>query len=304
MRLLHLTVGTVLLLSLPARVKASPAFDAAYRLFEQHHFREAEAALHEVIRAEPSNAPACHTLARAMVGRLQFEKPAKEENDAAAKDVAQWLARATELEPTNAAYLRDFGMSQITGATTLKKGRKILEQALALDPKDPDIHAFLAMIYDGAPWILGGDMDKAAKHRNALQELDPTRLAIDEMNRLLWVDKNYPAAFSRSEVLLKKNPGSALGHYFFGYAACVAKTNLERGLASLKRALELPPLTPTGNSAYNGPFSASPSYIWEKIGEIEGQLGHAEASHAAYTTAVQLDPANYWAAQAIGKIKS
>ena len=302
-RYFQLTSFAVLLIGLIGPLKASPAFDAARGLFERHHFREAEAALRAVVAAEPANAAACHTLARAIVGRLQMEKPAKEEAEIRAKDAAQSIARATELEPTSAAYLRDFGMSQITGVTTLKKGRKILEQALALDPKDPDTHTFLAVLYS-VPWVVGGDKDKAEEHRKAFQELDPNRAAIAEMDRLLWVEKNYPAAFSRSEELLKKNPASALGYYSYGCAAAVSKTNLERGLASLKKALELPRLIPTGNSAYTDPFSGSPSYFWEKIGEIEEQLGHADASRQAYATAVELDPANYWAAKALERPKS
>ncbi len=303
MRFSHLFTSAALFLSLLATGQAGPAFAGAGDLFAQHHFREAEAALRAVIAAEPANAAACHLLARTIIGRLQMEKPAKDESEARAKDAAEWLARATELEPRNAAYLRDFGMSQFTGVTAIKKGRKILEQALTLDPKDPDTHDFLAKIYS-APWVLGGDKDKAEEHRRAFQKLDPTRAAIEEMDRLLWVDKNYPAAFSRSEALLKKEPDSALGYYFYGYAAAVSKTNLERGLASLKKALELPHLVPTGNSAYNQPFSGSQSYFWEKIGEIEGQLGHVEAARAAYTTAVDLDPANYWAAMALAKLKT
>src|ERR1019366_1007359 len=130
MKFQHFSACVALLLSLLAAVQASPVYDAARGLFEQHHFREAEVALRAVIAAEPANAAACHTLARAIYGRLQLEKAGKEDSEAAAKDMAQWIARATELEPTNAAYLRDFGMSQITGVTSIKKGRKILEQAL------------------------------------------------------------------------------------------------------------------------------------------------------------------------------
>ena len=295
----YLTAALALLLSLLATAQASPAYDAARGLFEQHHFREAETALRAVIAAEPTNAAACHTLARAIYGRLQLEKAGKEESEAAAKDIAQWIARANELEPTNAAYLRDFGMSQITGATTLKKGRKIIEQALALDPKDPDTHEFLAMIYGGAPWILGGDKDKAAEHRKALQELDPPRAALSEVNRFLWIDKDHPSAISLAELLLKQEPESAVNQFIFGYVAAATKTNLDRGLASLKKALTLPRPVPRSNSPYSQPFAATPSNIWEKIGEIEGQLGHAEASRAAYTTAVELDPNNDWAAKGL-----
>ena len=302
MKFPSLTASLALLLGLLAPAQASPAFDAARGLFEQHHFREAETALRAVITAEPANAAACHTLARAIVGRLQQEKPAKEENDAAAKDVAQWIARATELEPTNAAYLRDFGMSQITGVTTLKKGRKVMEQALLLDPKDADTHELLAFLY-GVPWMLGGDKDKAAEHRKALRELDPPRAALNEMNRLLWIDKNFPAAISMAETQLQNEPESAVSHFIYGSVAATTKTNLERGLASLKKALTLPIPVPTGNSAYGQPFPATPSNFWEKIGEIEGQLGHTEAARAAFTTAVELDPANYWAAKALEKPK-
>ena len=259
--------------------------------------------LREVVVAEPANAAACHTLARAIVGRLQFERPPKEESEAKAKDAAHWIERATTLEPKNAAYLRDYGMSQITGVTTLKKGRKILEEALLFDPKDPDIHEYLATIYS-APWVLGGDKEKAAEHRRTLQELDPHRAVLSEINRLLWVEKDFPSAIALSKAQLKREPESMLSLFICGYVAATTKTDLDHGLASLKQALSLPALVPTGTSAYSEPFMVTPSNCWEKIGEIEGQLGHGEASRAAFATAVKLDPANYWAAKALEKTKS
>ncbi len=303
MQFLATASSLALLLSFVSTARASPAFDAARAAFAQQHFPEAEAALREVVKTEPTNAAAYHTLARSIMARVAKEKPAKDEAEARVKDAAQWIARATELEPTNAAYLRDFGMSQITGVTSLKKGRKIIEQALALDPKDADTHEFLAMIY-GAPWMLGGDKDKAAEHRRALRELDPPRAALNEANRLLWVEKDFPAAISFSAALLKKEPASAVSHFIYGYVAATTKTNLESGLASLKQALALPLPVPMSNSPYSQAFIANPSNFWEKIGEIEGSLGHPDAARAAYTTAVELDPGNYWAAKALEKPKS
>ena len=298
-----LPLCAALLAGLLGTAHASPAYDAAFTLLTQHHFSEAEAALRRVVQTEPTNAAAYHALSRAIMAGMPVENPGKEETESRVKDAGQCLARASELEPTNAAYLRDFGMSQITGITSIKKGRVIIEQALALNPKDSEAHSFLAAIYGTVPWALGGDKDKAAEHRRAFQELDPSRFALDEINRLLWIDKKFPAAFSLCEALLDKEPESAVNHFLYGYVAATAKTNLERGLASLRKALTLPCPLPTGNSPYSQ-FMATPSNFWEKIGEIEGQLGHAEESRTAFTKAVELDPSNYWAAKAISKSKS
>lgn len=303
MRIPSLTACTALLLSLPATAPASPAFDAAGALFQQHRFPEAEARLRAVVEAEPANAAACHVLGRAILARLPIEKPGKDEAGVRATDAAHWLARAAELEPTHAAYVRDFGMSQITGVTSVRKGRKIVEQALALDPKDAETRNFLTKLYE-VPWALGGDKEKAEEHRKAYQELDPTRYAIDEINRLIWAEKNFPAAFSLCESLLRKEPQCALGLYLYGYVAAESKTNLERGLASLKKALELPPLVSTGSSPYSFPFAATPSSCWEQIGKIERSLGHVEAARTDFSTAVELDPANHWAAESLAKLKS
>ena len=292
-----------LLAGLVGTAHASPAYDAAFTLLTQHHFAEADAALRVVIKNEPTNAAAYHALSRAIMAGMPVENPSKEEAESRVKDVAQCLARASELEPTNAAYLRDFGMSQITGVTSIRKGRKILEQALELNPKDAETHNFLAIIYS-APWALGGDKEKAAEHRKTFQELDPTRFALDEINRLLWIDKKFPAAFSFCEELLKKEPESAVNHFLYGNVAATAKTNLEQGLASLKKALTLPCPVPTGNSPYSQPYGATPSNFWEKIGEIEDQLGHPEESRAAFAKAVELDPTNYWAAKGLARFKS
>lgn len=303
MRNSHLIPCIALFLSFLASGQASPTFDAACALFDQHRFREAETALRAVIKAEFANAAACHYLGRTILARLPIEEPTKDEVEARTKDAAQFLARASELEPKNAAYLRDFGMSQITGVSSIKRGRKIMEEALALDPRDAETHALLAMMYS-VPWMLGGDKDKVEEHRQAAQTLDPTRFAIDEVNRLIWVAKDFPAAFSLCEALLKNDPDSALGHYLYGYVAAESKTNLERGLTRTKKALALPRVAPTGNSAYSRPFTATPSYFWEQIGKIERELGHLDAARAAFATAVELDPANHWAAKALAKLKS
>jgi tetratricopeptide (TPR) repeat protein len=292
-----------LLLSLFPIAQASLSFDTARGLFEQNHFPEAETALREVIKGEPTNAAAYHYLARTIIARMTKEKPTKEEAEARIKEVVQWITRATELEPNNAAYLRDFGMSQIAGVTSLKKGRKILEQALALDPKDVDTHEFLALLYS-APWIMGGDKDKAKEHRRALQQLDPARGALAEIDYLIWNEKDFPAAFTLAESLLKKDPDSALGHYLYGYVAAESKTNLERGLASLKKGLELPRVESIGNSAYSQPMKTTPSFFWHQIGKIERELGHLDAARTAFTTAVTLDPGNHWAATDLAKLKS
>ena len=298
-----LSLCAALLAGLFGTAQATPAYDAAFALLTAHHFPEAEGALRRVVQAEPTNAAAYHALSRAIMAGIPVENPGKEEIEARVKEVAQCLARASELEPTNAAYLRDFGLSQITGITSIKKGRLIIEQALILNPKDSEAHNFLATIYGTAPWVLGGDKEKAAEHRRAFQELDPPRFALDEINRLLWIDRKFPVAFSYCEELLKKDPDDAVNNYLYGYVAATAKTNLARGLASLKKALTLPCPVPTGNSPYSQPFMATPSNFWEKIGEIEGQLGHAEASRAAFAKAVELDPSNYWAAKALVKSK-
>lgn len=298
MKITVLNIVTAIVSVCSIAVQASPASDSAYNLFAQGNFREAESALREVIKAEPANAAACHTLGSTLIASQANTTIDKAEAEARVKEAARWFARAAELEPKNAAYLRDFGMSQITGVTSLKKGRKILEQALSFDPKDPDTREFLAMIY-GAPWMLGGDKDKAAEHRRALQEIDPNRAALSEINRLLWIDKDFPAALSFSEALLEKEPESAVSNFVYGYVSATTKTNLERGLACLKKALEVHRPATTGNSAYSQPLIATPSNFWQKIGEIEGHLGHAEEARAAYTIAVQLDPNNYWAAKAL-----
>ena len=303
MRIIRVAACLIALLICRVSARASLASDAAIALFEQHHFREAEAALRNLIKVEPANAAAYHTLAHAIIAGMANAKLEKSVAEARTEDAAQWLARAAELEPHNAAYVRDLGLSRVTGATTLKSGRKIVEQALALDPKDPDTHHFLSLMYD-APWLLGGDKEKAEEHRRAFQLLDPIRFAINEINRYIWIDKNFPAAFDFCEALLKKEPENALGYCLYGYVAAESKSNLERGLTSLKKALALPRPVSLGNSVYDDPFIAAPSYGWEQIGKIERQLNHPDAARAAFSTAVELDPANYWAREALAKLKS
>ena len=288
----------ILSAGLSPRLLANPGHEAAAELFRQHAYREAEAAFRAIVQAEPGNAAACHSLARAILARLPVEKPGKTETETRTAEAAQWLERAFALEPRNAAYMRDCGRSRVTGLSTLKKGRKLVEDSLALNANDPETHALLAAMYS-VPWMVGGDADKAAKHRQALQRLDPVRFAISEVNRLLWTEKDYPAAFAFCETLLKKHPADGLGHYLYGYVAAEAKDHLLRGLESCRKALELPLPPPTGNSPYSDTFSATPSYVWENIGKIERARGQIEAAREAFATAVKLDAANHWAATAL-----
>ena len=207
------------------------------------------------------------------------------------------------LEPTNAAYLRDFGMSQVTGLTSIKKGRLIIEQALVLNSKDWEAHSFLALIYAQVPWALGGDKTKAAEHRKAFQEIEPTRFLVSEIDRYIWNEKDFPADFQLSESLLKKNPDVAISLILYGYTAAESKANVERGLAALKKVLMLPAaMPPPGNSPFTEMVFRTPNSAWEQIGKIERDLGQLDAARAAFSAAVKLDPANHWAAKFLAKL--
>jgi tetratricopeptide (TPR) repeat protein len=306
MRIFFLISLTVVLSCLPSRLRATsanPAFDAACDLFRQHTYGPAETAFRAIVQAQPDNAPACHYLARAILARLTIENPGKAEADTRTAEAAKWIERAFQLEPRNAAYMRDYGMSRIAGLSSMKKGRKLVEDSLALDANDAETHELLAVMY-AIPWVVGGDSAKAAKHRSELQRLDPARFAISEVNRLLWNEKDYAAAFRFCEALAKNDSSSALSLYLYGYVAAEAKDNLARGLDSCKKALELPFSSPTGTSPYSGNYSAAPSYVWENIGKIERARGHVDVARDAFATAVKLDPANHWAAKSLASLPS
>jgi tetratricopeptide (TPR) repeat protein len=282
------SVLALLILAALAPLRAAE-FAEAVALFEARRFPEAQAAFAALVAAEPKNAAACHYLGRTL---------ARRNDPAALEEAAKWHGQAAALAPKNAAYLAAYGGALLNVAnksrslSSATKGRDTLEQAVKLDPAQLDAREALFRFYHHAPWPIGSNA-KARAHLAALRIHDPERA--DVLSVISRVDdKDYAGAFKVCEALLAAQPDHYIALYHYGRTAAISGQNLERGLASLRRCLALPPPSPA-----SPPHSA----VWNRIGHLEEKLQRPAAARAAYEAALKLDPGNRQAADALARLK-
>lgn len=277
-----------LALLLPAAAFAGPLQDAV-ALYDAKQFPEARAALEKITAAEPNNAAACY----------YYGMTLRRRGDATAiDDAVPWLAKAAELEPKNATYLADFGGSslQLAGKTSsisaANRGKDALLRSLELNPNNLDAREGLLQFYAQAPWPIGSS-SKAAAQADEIAKRDPQRGLLAQIT-VKTSAKKYAEAAAICEDVLKKNPDNYLALYQIGRTASVSGENLDRGIVTLRRCLELTPPPNAGTHA-NAQF---------RLGTLFEKKGDKSAARAAYEAALKLDPSYKNAADALAKLKS
>ncbi len=263
--------------------------DDAVALFQNQKYPEARTALEKIAAADPKNAAAAHYLGLTL---------ARRGDPKALSDAVPWLEKAATLDPKNATYLVEFGSaslqlaSRTSSLSAATKGREALEKSLTLNPENLDAREGLYQFHQRAPWPLGSSA-KAAAQLEEIRRRDPDRatvLGIDTKVRA----KDYAAAFKLLDEALAKNPDNYTALYFYGRTASISELNLALGLACLEKCLTLTP---------PGPASPTHSHVWNRLGNLHEKLHHSAEARAAYESALQLDPNNKQAADALAKLK-
>jgi len=271
-------------------VLATP-LDDAIALYDAKKFPEARAALEKLTAAEPTNAAAAHHLGLTLLRR----------GDASAlNDAVPWLAKAAELEPTNATYLADFGgpSMQLAGktksltaaASAANKGKEAMIKSLEINPDNLDAHEGLMQFYLQAPWPMGSS-SKAGAQAEEIAKRDPAR-GFSARVALKLAEKKYPEASALCEAHLKTAPDFYPALFQIGRLASMSGENLDRGLVTLRRCLELTP--PSNQPGHSG--------VHYRIGVIMDKKGDTPAARLAYEAALKLDPASKTAAAALAKL--
>jgi tetratricopeptide (TPR) repeat protein len=289
--LVALLFSTALILpsGLRGAEQARADFEAAMALFNARRYPEAREGFEKVIAGDPMHAAAHHFLGRTILKR----------NDRAAlPEAIASLARAVELEPNNPVYLGVYGGTSLQLAartnslSAARKGREAMEKALTIDPDYLKAREGLFQFYERAPWPIGSSA-KARAQLEQIRQRDPdlaTVLGVVSKTNA----KDYASAFEMCEEILAKNPDNYTALYHYGRTASISGQNLERGLASLQRCLILEPPTPG---------SPTHSHAWQRIGNILEQLARPAEARQAYEKALQLDPANHQASDALARMK-
>lgn len=214
----------------------------------------------------------------------------------------------------------------LAGAKYAKKVKAEFERAVALNPKYVDAHFGLVEFYAIVPGIMGGSDAKALQHAKQIKAIDPLLghraysviyaqqkkldLAKKELTDALAeqpnspkahsylgqylsnVEKNYPAAFSEFETVLKVDPTYMAAYYHLGRTAATSETNLARGEEGLKKYL-------THTPKENEPTLASAHYYLGAIYEKQGKKAEARQS---YQAALKLNPGLKRASEALKRI--
>ncbi len=268
--------------------------EAALALSAAKQYPAAQAALEKIVAAEPANAAACHGLGltlRHNADLARFEEAVK------------WLQKATELEPTNAMYLADYGgasmelagrlmptskLSAMGAATT---GRDAMEKSLTMDPTNLDARSGLVQFYMQAPWPFGSDA-KAYAQAEEINQRDAT-LGLITLVALKINDKSYDEAFALCEARLKARPDDFIALQQLGRTASISGRNLDRGITALQKCLTLPPPPK---------YNVQPTGLQYRLGTLFEKKGDVVAARGAYEAALKLDPNNRPASDALAKL--
>jgi tetratricopeptide (TPR) repeat protein len=311
----------LLLVSSAGAATDAAQLGAAKALLESRKFAEAAAVFKKLAAAEPANAELQYFFGLSL-GRHG-------DTDAAVKA----LEKAVELAPKNASYHHALGDQYGTAAQKAgvlskfglaKKCLAEYQKAAELEPANIAFHQSLFEYYRQAPGIAGGGADKAEAEAAAILKLDPVRghsayatlysgdkeydKAIPHLAELKKLDplrgrmafaslyvekKEYDKAFAEFDEVLKTTPDDYGALYQVGRIAAVSGQHVDRGLVSLRRALEFTPGKdqPTHAAAH-----------W-RIGNLLEKKNDVAGARAAYQAALKLDPNFTGAADALKKLK-
>jgi tetratricopeptide (TPR) repeat protein len=279
-----------ILFAASAFAAVDPALLATARqLNADKKYPEAQKAFEAVAAADPQCAEAHYQLSRLALRRndLEASLPPAEKSVALEPDNAEFqhqLGDAAGSCAEKASIFRQLGLA--------KKCVAAYERAVALKPDNVDYQLSAFEFYRQAPSMVGGGTDKALATATKIKQLDPLRGRI-AFATLYTSDKKYDLALAEFDEGLKTNADDYNCLYQVGKLAAVSGQFLDRGLAALRRCLELtPPARAPGYAAVH----------W-RLGQILEQKKDPAAAKAAYEAALKADPNFAAAADALKKLK-
>ena len=178
---------TTILAGPVVRSSSSPAVETAQMQFESGHYDEAIKTLVAVHRLMPDDPAVDYWLERSYYEKQNFD------------EAIACGERAVKTAPQNAEYHRWLGRSygakaeQSHSFFLARKVKKAFETAVNLAPSNVAARRDLIRYLVEAPWIVGGDKEKAKQHIEFVTKLDSVqgRLARAEM---FWAEKKWKDA--------------------------------------------------------------------------------------------------------------
>lgn len=293
---------------------------SAHASSQQPALPEAQPALAKTAAA-PDMAEVQFNLGNAAISRGDYEK------------AVACAEKAVELAPNVARYHAALGEAYggatqkagiLSKISLAKKSKAALERAVALEPANVGYHQALFEYCRQAPAIVGGGIDQAEAEAAIILKLDPIRghsnyvtlalagkkietalihaAEIKKLNpaagRAIYIQvylqtKEYDKALAEIEETLTAQPDDYESLYTVGRLADISGQFLDRGVASLRRCLELTP----------SPKQASHANVHWRLGNVFVRKADVPNARAAYTASLKLDPTLTRSSEALKNLK-
>ena len=163
--ILNTILMTLALLSAP--LTAKQAVDMARADFDAGKYAEAVKTLTSAHSTAPQDSDISYWLARAYYEQHNYDQ------------AVSYAEEAVRLNAQNGEYYRWLGRAygakaeQSHSFSLARKVRQALESAVKFAPRSIDAHRDLMQYLVEAPWIVGGDKDKARQEIESISSLDP-----------------------------------------------------------------------------------------------------------------------------------
>jgi tetratricopeptide (TPR) repeat protein len=201
--------------------------------------------------------------------------------------VKSW-EKAVALAPENGEYHRQLGDAYGLAAQKagmlgkMSLGKKCLaayEKAVALEPENLEARSSLMTVYQQAPAMMGGGIERAREQAAAIKKLDATRGSVAAA--MLFIgEKKYAEAFAELDQALENEPGNYSALYQLGRAAALSGEKTDRGIETLRLCLAQQP--PPGAPAHD-------AANW-RLGNLWEKKGDKASARAAYQAALAIKP--------------
>jgi tetratricopeptide (TPR) repeat protein len=262
---------------------------AARALFDSNKLPQARLAFEKLEAADPADAEVHYYLGQIALQRDDAETAVRQlERSVALNPVVarchNALGDAYGRSAQKAGIFSQFGLA--------RKSLAEYERAVSLEPNNVDFHESLFEYFMQAPKLVGGGKANAADEAATIEKLDVTR-GQRAFASLYVAEEKYDRALAELDEVLKAAPDDYVSLYQVGRIAALSGQHLERGLAALRRCLELaaPPDAPAHAAAE-----------W-RLGNIFEKKSDPAAARAAYEAALRLDPKFTAASEALKNLK-
>lgn len=162
-----------------------------------------------------------------------------------------------------------------------RKCRAAYERAVALEPENPNFRWSLLGFCLVAPRFAGGGLEEAEALAAEIAKRDEMSGRIARAT-LALARRRFEAAFAEFEAVLRERPDDFVALYHIGRCAALSGQHVERGIAALRRCLELTP--PRGDG------QPSHACVHYRLGNLLEKRGDSEGARREYDRALERHP--------------